>query len=395
MQNERFQCSYPLCKKILVNAITVPCGHNFCSSCAKRIEKENPTGLQCPKCGKAWCYGVSKPNIPLREEVQQYELSLHCKIHSDMKINIVCMQCNDVPICDQCRKHGDHKKHTTQDLAKYETETKELIVQKETECKALKLQFDKITEILKQIREDKDFSRKASKKIIESEFSILQKELDQMKNNMIARVDSVHQAEGNLIDEKQKTIDERKAQVISLQQKLNKKPSSLNDLISTKREALSTIHSVRTEDGFEKIARTQYYQNISPSQCKLTEHLRPFCVIIKTPMNLSSSYIMSDKFTIEWEYEDIEVPAIKFQIELKHGSNTEMVETDSVAPELKNAPRAKTLSNLMPETIYTVRVCALTQIGKSTWSDPLSVQTNTGHKRTSSISLFGFQRYMN
>ena len=63
--------SCPSCSGVLVEPLTLPCGHSYCKKCLMRIAKSNVTAnaASCKKCGAKWFPLMSKPEHDLLEIV--------------------------------------------------------------------------------------------------------------------------------------------------------------------------------------------------------------------------------------------------------------------------------------------------------------------------------------
>jgi len=63
--------SCPSCSGVLVEPLTLPCGHSYCKKCLMRIAKSNVTANEasCKKCGAKWFPLMSKPEHDLLEIV--------------------------------------------------------------------------------------------------------------------------------------------------------------------------------------------------------------------------------------------------------------------------------------------------------------------------------------
>jgi len=63
--------SCPSCSGVLVEPLTLPCGHSYCKKCLMRIAKSNATAntASCKKCGAKWFPLMSKPEHDLLEIV--------------------------------------------------------------------------------------------------------------------------------------------------------------------------------------------------------------------------------------------------------------------------------------------------------------------------------------
>ena len=63
--------SCPSCSGVLVDPLTLPCGHSYCKKCLIRIAKTKSTSntASCAKCGSKWFPLMSKPEHDLLELV--------------------------------------------------------------------------------------------------------------------------------------------------------------------------------------------------------------------------------------------------------------------------------------------------------------------------------------
>ncbi|XP_063289991.1 E3 ubiquitin-protein ligase TRIM39-like [Pelobates fuscus] len=91
--NAELTCS--ICLNIYTNPVTLPCGHNFCSSCLTRFWEDDDRECFCPECRhKFWTLPELKKNLRLRNIAENF-LSSH---QNGEDVGIPCTYCIDSPV---------------------------------------------------------------------------------------------------------------------------------------------------------------------------------------------------------------------------------------------------------------------------------------------------------
>lgn len=87
--------SCPSCSGVLVDPITLPCGHTYCKRCLLRIANANPTtkSAACSKCGSTWFPLISKPEHDTSELADHHSFdsipSTPAEVVDMLKVNVL------------------------------------------------------------------------------------------------------------------------------------------------------------------------------------------------------------------------------------------------------------------------------------------------------------------
>lgn len=109
----------PICMEILVDPVTIDCGHNFCLLCIRRDGKTSEN-IKCPLCQCSVGKNTFRPNKLLAslaekiqtmnpDDLQQEKEESRCQKHKK-KLYYFCQQDGEF-LCGVCRDSEKHKSH--------------------------------------------------------------------------------------------------------------------------------------------------------------------------------------------------------------------------------------------------------------------------------------------
>eukprot|EP00026_Physarum_polycephalum_P005196 Phypoly_transcript_05226.p1 GENE.Phypoly_transcript_05226~~Phypoly_transcript_05226.p1 ORF type:complete len:623 (+),score=105.55 Phypoly_transcript_05226:58-1926(+) len=133
MDEDSMPCC-PVCMDVFKDPRLLQCGHCICFDCVARMRLHHGL-ISCPMCKKEFpcpSFDSLPKNYSLMEtidmlknmQVAKESQKKKCGTHQGQELDLVCLTCNDLPVCAKCLLVGTHKGHEHLPVEEYDATMK-------------------------------------------------------------------------------------------------------------------------------------------------------------------------------------------------------------------------------------------------------------------------------